>query len=452
MLGFRSSDPGSTRVAAMESTATLRTRLHCIARAGTRIAATAMLSLAMLTALCAPASATSASPSPGHVASAPKRFDLPPTTGPYRVGTAIVHLVDRSRIDLFVGGPREIMVTIAYPIQPHAQGPRAAWIDPALVGDIEALYDDYGFVPGSIDWAGARRPAIEGAALKPSPRGWPVVLFSPGLQFFRELYSASVDDLASHGYVVASMTHTYEAFFAAFPGGRVARGVELTETVESTQMWLDTRVADSRFVLDALSAMNQGRNPDAEHRRLPAGFRGGLDLSRVGFFGHSYGGTTAAETMFFDRRFDAGIDFDGRLSTTYGPPQDLPYGPTRAARFGLDKPFLLMGAAGYSHRPVGEQDRSWVDFWSNQRGWKREVQLPLGLHFSFSDYPAFVPRLSDAAPAGFLQLANGSMPAAESVAGSRAYVRAFFDLHLKHRPTWMFDAPHPAYPNFELVP
>lgn len=452
MLGFRSSDPGSTRVAAMESVATLRTRLHCIARAGTRIAATAMLSLATLTALCAPASATSASPSPSHVASAPKRFDLPPTTGPYRVGTAIVHLVDRSRVDPFVGGPREIMVTIAYPIQPHAQGPRAAWIAPALVGDIEALYDDYGFVPGSIDWAGARRPAIEGAALKPSPRGWPVVLFSPGLQFFRELYSASVDDLASHGYMVASMTHTYEAFFAAFPGGRVARGVELTETVESTQMWLDTRVADSRFVLDALSAMNQGRNPDAEHRRLPAGFRGGLDLSRVGFFGHSYGGTTAAETMFFDRRFDAGIDFDGRLSTTYGPPQDLPYGPTRAARFGLDKPFLLMGAAGYSHRPVGEQDRSWVDFWSNQRGWKREVQLPLGLHFSFSDYPAFVPRLGDAAPAGFLQLANGSMPAAESVAGSRAYVRAFFDLHLKHRPTWMFDAPHPAYPNFELVP
>ncbi|QWF16474.1 alpha/beta hydrolase family protein [Lysobacter capsici] len=429
--------------------------MNRLARIGTRFAATTLLSLATLTAFCAPASAASASPlssPPRHGASTPKRFDLPPTTGPYRVGTTILHLVDRSRIDPFVGGPREIMVTIAYPIQPHAQGPRAAWVDPSLVGEIEALYDDYGFVPGSIDWAGARRPAIEGAALKPSPRGWPVVLFSPGLQFFRELYSASVDDLASHGYVVASMTHTYEAFFAAFPGGRVARGVALTETVESTQMWLDTRVADSRFVLDVLSAINQGHNPDAEHRRLPAGFRGGLDLSRVGFFGHSYGGTTAAETMFFDRRVDAGIDFDGQLSTTYGPPQNLPYGPTRAARFGLDKPFLLMGAAGHSHRPVPHQDPSWIDFWANQRGWKRELQLPLGLHFSFSDYPAIVPRLGDAAPAGFLQLANGSMPAAESVAGSRAYVRAFFDLHLKHRPTRLFDAPHPAYPNFELVP
>ncbi|MEV0677639.1 hypothetical protein AB0I60_14065 [Actinosynnema sp. NPDC050436] len=35
-------------------------------------------------------------------------------------------------------------------------------------------------------------------------------------------------------------------------------------------------------------------------------------MSAVGVFGHSYGGFTAAETMYQDRRFDAGVNLDGR--------------------------------------------------------------------------------------------------------------------------------------------
>ncbi|MGH8079979.1 MAG: hypothetical protein ACREP7_05345 [Lysobacter sp.] len=406
------------------------------------------LAAVLLSAACV----SPAAPASNTAAAAPRHFDLPPVTGPYRVGTTTLHLIDRSRTDPFVGGAREWMVTVSYPIAPNARGPRAPWIDPALAPVLDASMVELGFAPGAVDWAGARRPATQGAPLKPMPGGWPVVLFSPGLQYYREVYSSTTDDLASHGYVVASMTHTYEAFFTAFPGGRIARGVALTETVESTQMWLDTRVADARYTLDALSQMNYGRNPDAGQRPLPLGWRGGLDLSRVGFYGHSYGGTTAAETMFFDRRFDAGIDFDGRLSTTYGPPQDLPYGPTKAARYGLSQPFLLMGAQGYSHVPAPTQDRSWVDFWGNQRGWKREVQARRGMHFSFSDFPAILSRLGDATPAGLLEAANGTLPPDESVAATRAYVRSFFDLHLKHRPTRMFERPHPAYPNFQPVP
>ncbi|QWP78233.1 hypothetical protein J5226_07510 [Lysobacter sp. K5869] len=384
------------------------------------------------------------------LAAPPKRFDLPPTTGPYRVGTVTLHLVDRSRTDGFVGGPREYMVTLSYPIAANAHGPRAPWLEPALVPEWSATAQGYGFAPGAVDWAGARRPAIRNAALLRHPRGWPVVLFSPGLQYFRELYSSLTDDLASHGYVVASMTHTHEAFYAAFPGGRVVRGQNLEETVESTQMWLDTRVGDARHLLDALALANRGFYPGAEPGRLPPGWRGGLDLSRVGFLGHSYGGTTAAETMFFDRRVDAGLDFDGRLSTTYGPPQDLPYGPIRATRFGLDRPFLLIGAEGHTH--LNPDDPSWPQFWSNQRGWKRDVHAPLAVHFTFSDFPAILPPLGDAVPPGFAAGAYGTLPAAEAVAGTRAHARAFFDLHLKGRPTRLFETGSAAYPNFQPVP
>jgi predicted dienelactone hydrolase len=57
------------------------------------------------------------------------------------------------------------------------------------------------------------------------------------------------------------------------------------------------RVTDTRFVLDQLATVNASGNPDAEHRPLPAGLRGALRLSRVGMFGHSLGGATAAQAL-----------------------------------------------------------------------------------------------------------------------------------------------------------
>lgn len=428
----------------------IRIGLSRFAAAPRRVLAAALLSPALSLLVAAPALAAPPQTPAAAPAAAPKRFDLPPTTGPYQVGTFTLHIVDRARTDRFVGGPREYMVTVSYPIAPHARGPRAPWLEPAMVPEWSATAAGYGIAPETVDWAGARRPAIQGAPLLRHPRGWPVVLFSPGLQYFRELYSTLTDDLASHGYVVASMTHTHEAFYTAFPGGRVVRGQDLVETVESTQMWLDTRVGDSRHLLDALALSNRGFYPGAGHGRLPPGWRGGLDLSRVGFLGHSYGGTTAAETMFFDRRFDAGLDYDGRLSTTYGPPQDLPYGPTLAARFGLDRPFLLVGAGVHSH--LDSHDPSWPQFWASQRGWKREVNVARGEHFTFSDFTAVLPALGDAVPPGFGVAVYGSLPPAQAVAATRGHTRAFFDLHLKGRPTRLFDRGSPAYPEFRPVP
>jgi predicted dienelactone hydrolase len=65
---------------------------------------------------------------------------------------------------------------------------------------------------------------------------------------------------------------------------------------------------------------------------LSGGLRGALRLSRVGRFGHSLGGATAAQAMFEDRRIDAGINLDG-----------TPSGPVVNA--GLDRPFMLVDAA-----------------------------------------------------------------------------------------------------------
>jgi hypothetical protein len=63
---------------------------------------------------------------------------------------------------------------------------------------------------------------------------------------------------------------------------------------------ISSRVADVRFVLDQLAVINRGGNPDHEHKPMPAGIRGALDLSRVGMYGRSDGGSTTAAAMHAD--------------------------------------------------------------------------------------------------------------------------------------------------------
>jgi hypothetical protein len=52
-------------------------------------------------------------------------------------------------------------------------------------------------------------------------------------------------------------------------------------------------------VLDQLTAIDHGANPDTEHAPLPRGLAGSLDLSRIGMYGRSIGG--AIMSVVFDR-------------------------------------------------------------------------------------------------------------------------------------------------------
>ena len=56
---------------------------------------------------------------------------------------------------------------------------------------------------------------------------------------------------------------------------------------------------------------------------------GRLDLHRIGVFGHSRGGATAADAMLSDRRIGAGVNLDGGM---WGP----------VVKRGLDRPFGLL--------------------------------------------------------------------------------------------------------------
>ena len=284
-----------------------------------------------------------------------------------------------------------------------------------------------------------------------------MVLFSPGFGASRQLNTAQIEDLASRGYVVVSIDHTYEAPVVEFPGGRMARQVPWFASedpnVQSVlyKRAIDARVADTRFVLDRLAALERSRRPGGSQRRWPAGLRGALDLSRVGMFGYSYGGYAAGEAMLYDRRIDAGINLDGTMAHGFGASQEWPYAPGEVVKRGLDRPFLLFGNTGNNHLgPTG--DPSWQQFWANQRAWKLDLTLRGSTHESFSDiqvvWPQITPRLL---PATF-EPVIGTIDPDRSIAAQRAYIASFFDLHLRGRDNHLLDGPSASFPEVEFVP
>lgn len=222
-----------------------------------------------------------------------------------------------------------------------------------------------------VNWAATTTHSHTGAPALPARR--PVLLYSPGGGDPRTLGTGLAEELASHGYVVVTIDHPGDASEVEFPHrmkGRkkvrttVLRGDARTDPALFRRM-IDTRIADTRFVLNQLEALAAGRNPDAERRPLPQGLGRALDLRRTGLYGHSAGGTTAAQAMYEDRRIVAAVNLEGFLDH---PPE----APGRegklypVARYGVDRPLLLLSTDGFRYQK--ELERSWSAMLAHPHG------------------------------------------------------------------------------------
>ncbi|MEU8304621.1 lipase [Actinomadura sp. NPDC048955] len=403
------------------------------------LAAAAVLPLA-LSACGASARATKTA------ATAPARFELPRPTGTHQaIGTTELHLVDAGRADPWVPGrKRELMVSVWYPAA-RSSGPKAPYLRPGVAKALSEA-DALGvFKAGTVDWAGARTHAAEGAPAD-ARRARPVVLYSPGFGVPRALGTTIAEELAARGYVVVTVDHTYETAPVEFPGGRVEPQRLPPQGPQRLKTALDARVKDTRLVLDRLAALRAGSNPDAEGRALPRGLGRALDLSRVGMVGHSAGGIEAAEAMRTDRRVDAGIDMDGTM-------QYAENDYVRVAETGLDRAFMLMGAASGGSPQTHLTTPSWGSFWNHSTGWKRDLNVPTASHYSYTDVQSVLPALDAELdiPAEDRAALIGTVDPGRMTASVRAYVTAFFDRALlgRHRP--VLDRPSPRFPDVRFI-
>jgi hypothetical protein len=75
-------------------------------------------------------------------------------------------------------------------------------------------------------------------------KDYPVALFSPGYQGSRLVYGAMARSLASLGYIILTVDHTYEAFVVEFPDGTAATAAELPDNMNSTYRQLEVSSID----------------------------------------------------------------------------------------------------------------------------------------------------------------------------------------------------------------
>jgi predicted dienelactone hydrolase len=365
-------------------------------------------------------------PPAGHATGRPAsiQLTLPTPTGPHPIGTVSLHLIDGTRDEPWTNGRpnRELMVQLWYPAEPATGHPPAPWLSPVLARRILTL-NPAGNV--RLPTTHARQAALVRSGLGPHP----VVLYSHGAGLDRGSSTALVEDLASHGYIVLTIDHTYDAGAVEFPDGRLAIRSSKLITVTDEQA-VAVRQADTQFALDQLDTLNRGHNIDAEQRPLPPGLHGAFDLSHVGMFGHSYGGATTAAAMHADPRITAGINLDGAL-----------YGPVTTA--GLDQPYLLINAEG-------RDPQQWAWLWPRLRGWHLEIHLTGTAHLSFTDLQALQPQAPGPLPAP-IPKNIGTIDGPRSIQLQRTYIHAFFDHHLLGQPNPLLTGPSPTWPEAQFT-
>ncbi|MFF4871758.1 MULTISPECIES: alpha/beta hydrolase [unclassified Streptomyces] len=379
------------------------------------VAATVLACSLALTAGVATAAAPD-TPVPGAstaVAQPARPAVLPAPTGPHPVGSTVLPLVDRSRTDPWVptADGRALMVTLHYPAARSGGGSPAPY---ATREEARLLAEQLG--PGVSGDVLARTRTHSRTDVRPAPGHRPLVLLSPGFSVSRWTLTALAEDLASRGYVVASVDHAYESFGISLPGGRTLTCVAckaLDEDGVHGSVVTSTRAADMRYVLDRLVG------PRSVWRYADV-----IDARRIGMAGHSIGGASAATAMAADRRIDAGINMDGAFW------EELPAEGLRG------RPFMMLGTHDEMHLPGGI-DTSWDRTWSALDGWKRWITLAGSDHFSFSDGPVISRHFG---------LPEPELPADRAVALTRTYVSAFFDRHLRGLPRPVLNGPTAANP------
>jgi dienelactone hydrolase len=276
-----------------------------------------------------------------------------------------------------------------------------------------------------------------------APTGqFPVVLFRAGASARTLNYSSLAEDLASHGFVVIGFDAPYRTGLVTFPDGRsIGRlpendperclGMPSADKEQCAGRLLHAWGDDMAFVLDRLERLNEPTTPSR--------FTGRLDVSRVGAFGHSFGGAAVAEFCRHDSRCRAGVDIDGALHGA-------------VIREGLTKPFMLL-LSDHSAESGPETNRITADllsFWDHLppdgRVW---IDMPGSFHFMFSDDGAV---MKSAIVRGVLGLIGRlRIDARRQLAATSYCLQTFFEAHLK-RPAGTRPAiPSPLAPEVRIV-
>ena len=139
---------------------------------------------------------------------------------------------------------------------------------------------------------------------------YPVIILSHGWRGFRDIHTDYAEELASLGYIVVGIDHTYGSVATVFSDEDIAylnKGAlpdrETTpDFLDYANQLVSTYAADVITTLNYLEEINDSNNPSR--------FSGKLDLTNIGLLGHSTGGGGDVTAALNDDRIDAVMGLD----------------------------------------------------------------------------------------------------------------------------------------------
>ena len=360
-------------------------------------------------------------------------ISLPPPSGNFSVGNTSLTLKDFNRAESHTNNPadfRELFVEIWYPAELAVDDLPVAmtlWRE-LYLGDSDVVSFFTGYLSGIETHSYLNLPP-------PKSKGhFPLILFNHGLQMFTSQNTLLMEELASNGYVVASIGHPYESIRVNLAEQTVLpKFVHSWENFKQALTWMENSsapilaardsigqttlvskriqiarnavadsemnltvsewVMDTKYVLDELL--------DGTHGPLP--FITLIDTSRIGVMGMSIGGATAAELCKVDHRIKAGINIDGLL---YGNSYQL----------GLKVPFLMIQSQDDTGLNEYLKSVSHNDY--------TEITFEQARHSDFTDMVYVWPIMK-------IYGQSGNIPAGRMIHLTNKVVLSFWDHYLK---------------------
>jgi len=337
---------------------------------------------------------------------------VPAPAGPHIVGTRIIHLIDPMRLDPYLanGAKRELAIRLWYPAEMREECKTANYTSAAVWEYFAQLVNVKAFQVTTNSCLDA--PISEGPH--------PVVVFTPGYTATLTDYTFLMEDLASRGYIVASVAHTYETTAIELSDGSLVKsilGSHLVGTWHGDEPTLSfvthVRLQDLESVVNELNRLNSQAGGPFDSR---------LDMSRLAIAGHSVGGVTAFLAAKLDSRFKTVVMLDAAMPRAVVATTKLP---------------VLLLAAGRDHWDDSERL-----LWNSLEGPRLAVSLTGCEHVAFSDW---IWLAKDA-------VRTGPMGPEKTMSAVRDYVAAFLDANLRGEPASpLLNGPSSDYPDATVI-
>jgi len=240
-------------------------------------------------------------------------YDIPTPNGDFLIGTESFVIEDESRYELYSDDAtefRKIKIQIWYPAESVDGYEQASWLEDGVVVS-RALSKDFGFPSFFLDHtADIRSNSYLGAPISSTSANYPVIIISHGWRGFRNIHTDYAEELASLGYIVIGIDHSYGSVATVFDNDDIAYiNQDALPPRETTPDFLDyANQLVYTYASDISTTINYLEDINASNSRSK--FSGRLDLDKLGLLGHSTGGGADVAIALNDDRIDAIIGLD----------------------------------------------------------------------------------------------------------------------------------------------